>query len=175
LVLPGADGIDLMKSIPELAELPVIFISGYGNDETIASALELGAADYIVKPFSPIELLARISAALRRRDRPAAFVLGDLRIRYDQRRVTVAGRKVRLTATEYELLRMLSQNAGRVLTYNRLLRAVWGRRGTDAGPVRTFVKKLRHKLGDDAASPAYILTERAVGYRMPEPGSGGGR
>ena len=170
LVLPGTDGIDLMKSMPELAELPVIFISGYGNDETVARALELGAADYIVKPFSPTELVARIRAALRRRDRPEAFALGELRIRYDQRRVTVAGRELELTATEYELLRVLSQNAGRVMTYPALLRAVWGKRGADhPGPVRTYVKKLRHKLGDDAASPAYILTTRGVGYRIPEP------
>ena len=175
LVLPGTDGIDLMKRIPELAELPVIFISGYGNDETVARALELGAADYIVKPFSPTELVARIRAALRRRDRPRAFALGELRIRYDQRRVTVAGREVELTATEYDLLSVLSRNAGRVLTHDRLLRAVWDRRGADdPGPVRTYVKKLRHKLGDDAASPAYILAERGVGYRMPEPESGGG-
>ena len=174
LVLPGTDGIDLMKRIPELAELPVIFISGYGNDETVARALELGAADYIVKPFSPTELVARIRAALRRRDRPGAFTLGKLRIRYDQRRVTVAGREVELTATEYDLLRVLSQNAGRVLTHDRLLRAVWGKRGADdPGPVRTYIKKLRHKLGDDADSPAYILTERNVGYRMPEPEGGG--
>ena len=174
LVLPGTDGIDLMKRIPELAELPVIFISGYGNDETVARALELGAADYIVKPFSPTELVARIRAALRRRDRPGAFTLGELRVRYDQRRVTVAGREVELTATEYDLLRVLSQNAGRVLTHDRLLRAVWGKRGADdPGPVRTYVKKLRHKLGDDADSPAYIRTERNVGYRMPEPEGGG--
>ena len=175
LVLPGTDGIDLMKRIPELAELPVIFISGYGNDETVARALELGAVDYVVKPFSPTELVARIRAALRRRARPEAFALGDLRVRYDQRHVTVAGRKVELTATEYDLLRVLSQNAGRVLTYKALLRQVWGKRGADnPGPVRTYVKKLRDKLGDDAADPAYILTERRVGYRMPEPGSGGG-
>ena len=175
LVLPGTDGIDLMKRIPELAELPVIFISGYGNDETVARALDLGAADYIVKPFSPTELVARIRAALRRRDRPEAFELGDLRVRYDQRRVTVAGRRIELTPKEYELLRVLSQNAGRVLTYDRLLRSVWHKRGTNnPGPVRTFVKKLRDKLGDDAADPAYIRTERGVGYRMPEPDRGGG-
>ena len=175
LVLPGTDGIDLMKRIPELAELPVIFISGYGNDETVARALELGAADYIVKPFSPTELVARIRAALRRRDLPEVFALGELRIRYDQRRVTVAGREMKLTATEYELLRVLSQNAGRVLPHDRLLRAVWHKRGDhNPGPVRTYVKKLRRKLGDDATSPAYILTERGVGYRMPEPESGGG-
>ena len=174
LVLPDTDGIDLMKRVPELAELPVIFISGYGNDETVARALELGAADYIVKPFSPTELVARIRAALRRRDRPEAFALDELRVRYDQRRVTVAGRDIDLTATEYELLRVLSLNAGRVLTHDRLLRAVWNRRGADdPGPVRTYVKKLRRKLGDDAAKPAYILTERGVGYRMPEPGGGG--
>ena len=168
VVLPDTDGIDLMQRIPELAELPVIFISGYGNDETIAKALELGAADYIVKPFSPTELVARIRAALRRRDRPAAFVLDQLRVRYDQRRVTVAGRKVDLTPTEYELLRVLSQSAGRVVSHGRLLRTVWGRSDAeDAGRVRTYVKKLRRKLGDDAASPAYILTERGVGYRMP--------
>ncbi len=173
VVLPGTDGIELMRRTAELAELPVIFISGYGNDETIAKALELGAADYIVKPFSPTELVARIRAALRRRARPEAFVLDQLRIRYDQRRVTVAGRAVELTATEYELLRVLSQNAGRVLTYDRLLRAVWGRRGAQTpGHVRTYVKKLRRKLGDDAAGPAYILTARGVGYRMPEPDSG---
>ena len=172
LVLPGTDGIDLMRRIPKLAELPVIFISGYGNDATIAEALELGAADYIVKPFSPTELVARIRAALRRRDRPSAFVLDQLRIRYDQRRVTVAGRKVDLTPTEYEMLRVLSQSAGRVVSYDRLLRTVWGRRDAkDHGPVRTFVKKLRRKLGDDAARPTYILTERGVGYRMPgDPG-----
>ena len=175
LMLPDTDGIDLMKRIPELAELPVIFISGYGNDETVAKALELGAADYIVKPFSPTELVARIRAALRRREGPEAFALGNLRVRYDQRRVTVAGRKVELTVTEYELLRVLSQNAGRVMTYPALLLAVWGKRGAEhPGPVRTYVKKLRHKLGDDAASPAYILNERGVGYRMPEPESGGG-
>ena len=173
LMLPDTDGIDLMKRIPALAELPVIFILSYGNDEAIARALELGAADYVVKPFSPTELVARIRAALRRRDRPETFALGELGVRYDQRRVTVAGREVELTATEYELLRVLSQNAGRVLTHDRLLRAVWHKRGDqNPGPVRTYVKKLRHKLGDDAASPAYIVTQRGVGYRMPEPGSG---
>ena len=171
LVLPGVDGIELMKRVPELADLPVIFISGYGRDETIAQALEAGAADYIVKPFSPTELTARIRAALRKRAEPEPFVLNDLAIHYEQRHVSVAGRAVHLTATEYELLRVLSLNAGRVSTYDALLRQVWGgRHDGDTELVRTFVKNLRRKLGDDAANPAYIVNERRVGYRMVRPG-----
>ena len=170
LVLPGTDGIELMKRLPELSDLPVIFISGYGNDETIARALELGAADYIVKPFSPTELAARVRAALRRQAEPETFALGELRIAYDRRRVTLAGSELELTAKEFELLSVLSRNAGRVMTYETLLRQVWSKRGgNNPGPVRTYVRKLRHKLGDDAAGPTYILTERAVGYRMAEP------
>ena len=90
LILPGADGIELMESIPEMAYVPVIFISAYGRDETIAKALEMGAADYLVKPFSPTELRARIRAALRKRVQAEPFVLGDLTIHYEQRRVPVA-------------------------------------------------------------------------------------
>ena len=170
LLLPGSDGIELMRSVPELADLPVIFISAYGRDETVAKALEAGAADYIVKPFSPTELTARVQAALRRQAEPEPFLLGDLAIHYEQRRVTVAGRPVELTVTEYELLRLLSLNAGRVLTYETLLRQVWGGwDSTGTYRVRTFIKKLRRKLGDDSVSPAYILNERGVGYRIPVP------
>ena len=170
LLLPGSDGIELMRSVAELAELPVIFISAYGRDETVVKALEAGAADYIVKPFSPAELTARVQAALRRRAEPEPFVLRDLAIHYEQRRVTVGGRPVELTLTEYELLRLLSLNAGRVLTYETLMKQVWGSWDSSGTyRVRTFVKKLRHKLGDDAVRPAYILTERGVGYRIPGP------
>ena len=172
LMLPGTDGIELMETVPELAGLPVIFISGYGRDETIARALAAGAEDYIVKPFSPTELTARIRAVLRRRADPARFVLGILAIDYDRRRVTVAGREVELTATEYELLRALSLNAGRVTTSETLLNRVWPERSNgDTKVVRAFVKQLRRKLGDDAASPAWIFNERGVGYRMPRPGA----
>ena len=167
----GPDGIELMQRVPELADLPVIFISGYGRDETIARALEAGAVDYIVKPFSTTELTARIGAALRRRAEPEPFVLGKLLIDYDRRRVSVANRPVELTATEYELLRVLSVNAGRVATHDLLLRQVWRARGkTGTKRLRAAIKNLRAKLGDDAAQPTYILNERGVGYRMPQPG-----
>ena len=171
LILPGVDGIELMERVPELSDLPVIFISAYGRDETIVRALESGATDYVVKPFSPAELVARVQAALRRHvATPDAFHLGDLTIHYGQRRVTLAGRPVQLTATEFELLRALSINAGWVMTYDVLLRQVWGRMESgDFQPVRTFVKKLRRKLKDDASNPLYIFNERGVGYRMARP------
>ena len=173
LMLPDVDGIELMRQVPELGDLPVIFISGYGRDETVARALEAGAADYIVKPFSPTELVARVRAALRRREEPEPFVTGELAIDYGRRRVTLAGARVDLTATEYELLRVLALNAGRVVTHETLLRRVWaGRDNADANPVRIFIRSLRHKLGDSADSPAYIFSERGVGYRMSAPSDG---
>ena len=171
LLLPGTDGIELMERVPELADLPVVFISAYGRDETIARALESGAADYLVKPFSTTELVARIRAALRRRVDPEPFVLGDLVIDYDQRRVTLAGVPVDLTGTEYELLRALSLKSGRISSYPVLIRQVWGT-SAYASPklVRAFIKKLRRKLGEDANKPAYIFNERGVGYRMARQG-----
>ena len=173
VVLPGGNGIDLMAEVPELSDLPVIFISGYGRDETVAAALEAGAADYIVKPFSPNELVARVRAALRRHEAPGPFVLGALAIDYERRRVSVGGEPVELTATEYELLRVLALDAGRVVTHDTLLRRVWeGRDAADVNLVRIFVRNLRRKLGDDAARPAWIFNERGVGYRMAEPGGG---
>ena len=170
LLLPETDGIELMESVPGLADRPVIFISAYGRDETVARALETGASDYIVKPFSATELTARVRAALRRQARPEPFVLGELAIAWEQRRVTLAGRPVPLTVTEYELLRVLSLNAGQVCEYDSLIRQVWGEEDS-ANPtlVRTFVKNLRRKLGEDAGQPTYILTERGVGYRMAAP------
>ena len=173
LALPDVDGIELMHQLPELAELPVIFISAYGRDDTVAKALDAGAADYIVKPFSPTELAARVRAALRRRERPASFELGTLAIDYAARRVTVAGRRVDLTPTEYAVLRVLSLNAGRVVPFEALVRRVWVDRVQDKGGpnlVRMFVRNLRLKLGEDAARPALIFNERGVGYRMPDPG-----
>ena len=173
LMLPGTDGIELMQSILELADLPVIFLSAYGQDEVIARAFEMGASDYVVKPFSPTELAARIKAALRGRAAPARaapsepLVLGDLTVNYVERRVSVAGRPVHLTATEYGLLVELSLSPGRVATHDQLLRRVWGGgHSGDARLVRGVVKRLRRKLGDDGNNPTYIFTEPRVGYRM---------
>ena len=131
---------------------------------TVARALERGAADYLVKPFSATELTARIEAALRKRAGPESFALGALAVHYDERRVTMGGRAVRLTATEFALLRLLTRNAGRVSTYESLVRQLWNAPDTgDPDRVRTFVKQLRRKLGDDPARPRYILNERGVG------------
>ena len=173
LVLPGTDGIDLMKLIMETRDVPVIFLSAYGQDNLVARAFDMGAADYVIKPFSPTELAARIRAALRRRDAPepsAPYVLGDLAITPAERRVTLAGRLVPLTPKEYGTLAELAANAGRVLTYEHLLRRVWGLEGDSESEVRrlrTVITALRRKLGDDSESPAYIYTELRIGYRMP--------
>ena len=173
LMLPGTDGIELMEGILDVAEVPVIFLSAYGRDDIITRAFEMGADDYIVKPFSSTELVSRIQAALRRRAAPARveptepYVLGDLTIDYAERLVTVAGRPVQLTPTEYKLLFELSANAGRVLTHDELLHQVWGLRSSgDARVIRTHLMRLRRKLGEDASNPKYIFAEPHVGYRM---------
>ena len=172
LMLPGTDGIELMKDILGAGDVPVIFVSAYGRDELIARAFDMGAVDYVVKPFSPTELAARIRAALRKRaasEPSEPYVLGDLTIDYAERRVTLAGRPLSLIAMEYRLLTELSANAGRLLTYEHLLERVWGEKSSgDVRPMRTIVSKLRRKLGDDADNPAYIFTEPRVGYRMPK-------
>ena len=170
LMLPGADGIELMRGILETADVPVIFLSGYGQDQVIARAFDMGAADYVVKPFSPTELAARIRAALRKRaaaEPSAPYALGDLAIDYDARRATLAGRPVQLTAIEYRTLAELSANAGRTLTYGHLLQRVWGLESNgDLRPMRTVISSLRRKLGDNADNPSYIFTETRVGYHM---------
>ena len=176
LVLPGTDGIELMQDILRIADVPVIFLSGYGQDRVIARAFEMGADDYIVKPFSPTELAARVQAALRRRTGSARmapsepYVKGDLTIDYAQRLVSVAGQPVRLTAIEYDFLRELSVHAGRVLTHQHLLQRVWGKTGPEPPrTIRTHLMRLRRKLGEDAENPRYIFAEPRVGYRMERP------
>ncbi len=173
LMLPGADGVTLMHDIHRASDVPVIFISVYGQDDVIARAFDMGATDYVVKPFSPTELAARIRAALRRRVEPyqaeasGPFAADDLCIDFAERRVTVADETVQLTATEYAVLYELAVNAPRVLTHSVLLQRVWGpERVGEAWLVRDVVKRIRQKLGDSAGSPRYIRTEPRVGYRM---------
>ena len=173
MMLPGSDGIELMRDIIAISNVPVIFLSAYGRDQVVARAFEGGAADYIVKPFSPTELVARVGAALRRFTEPyrpepsESYALGDLAIDYAQRLVTLAGRPVQLTATEYRLLFELSVNAGRVLTHNQLLRKVWGPKNPgNLGSLRTHLRRLRSKLGEGASKPTYFFAEPRVGYRM---------
>ena len=178
LMLPDTDGIELMKGILDVADVPVIFLSVYGREEVVARAFDMGAADYVVKPFSPTELAARIRAALRRRvtaEPVDPYVLGDLTIDYAERSVTLAGRPMEMVAMEYRMLAELSANGGRVLTYQHLAERVWGERGVaDMRPMRTLINKLRRKLGDVGANPTYIFTERNVGYRMPKGEERGG-
>ena len=176
LVLPGTNGFELMERVRKISELPVIFLTGSGEEENMVRALELGASDYIIKPFSPTELLARIGSALRSRagqrrpEERRPFRLADLTIDYGARLASVSGVPAQLTATEYRLLFELSINAGRVLTHAHLLERVWGMDSLGSEQlVRVFVGNLRRKLLDDARTPKYIFTEPRVGYRMAEP------
>ena len=175
MVLPGSDGIELMNDIRKTADVPVIFLSVYGQDETVARALDMGAADYVVKPFSPTELAARIRAALRKRLEPfqgepsGPYAAGGLGIDYALRRVTLDGEPVELTATEYAVLYELTVHAPRTLTHAVLLQRIWGpEKVGEPWLVRDMVRRLRRKLGDDADNPRYIITEPRVGYRMAE-------
>ena len=181
LMLPGADGIELMKDILAVRDTPVIFLSAYSRDDLVAQAFEMGAADYIIKPFSPTELAARVKAALRNKPAPQGrqvpanrtpgrFALGDLGLDYAARTVTVGGRLVELTRIEFNLLAELSAHPGIPQTHEQLLRRVWGPdKAGDAERLRTVIKNLRRKLGDSARSPKYIATIAHVGYRMGMP------
>ena len=179
LMLPGTSGFELMGRIREVSEAPIIFLSANDQEENVVKALSMGAEDYIVKPFSSTELLARVASSLRKRrgsDASASrqpYKLEDLTIDYSDRSVTVSGHPVKLSATEYKLLLDLSISAGRVLTHDQILQRVWGwEYSGDVDLLRSTVKNLRRKLGDDANDPRYIFTEPRVGYRMEKPAAG---
>jgi DNA-binding response OmpR family regulator len=176
LMLPGVSGFELLQRIREFSGVPVIFVTARDQDEDTVQALKMGADDYITKPFSPSELLARIEASLRRRlladqmeVRPS-FVLHDLVINFAERRVIVGDQPVSLSATEYKILYELASRAGMALTHDQILQRVWGPEYSgEAELVRSFIRNLRRKLNDNARNPRYILTEPQVGYRMPKP------
>ena len=176
LALPWTNGLELMKRIGEISDAPVIIMSGHGIPPLMEQALELGAADYLMKPVIPTELVPRIRAALRRQDKATGgqvrptFTLGQLTINYDERTISVAGRTVELTNTEYMILAALSNSAGYVLSHDQILQRVHGPTYfRDERTIRTHVMTLRRKLGDAAAKPSFIFTEQGVGYRMPRP------
>jgi two-component system KDP operon response regulator KdpE len=171
LGLPDIDGKEVLRRIREWSDVPILVLSVRQSEAEKVAVLDAGANDYVVKPFGIAELLARIRVLLRNRsgEAPQAseLVIGDLAIDLSRHLVELAGRPVRLTRKEFELLRVLAQNAGRILTHGQILREVWGKaHENDTQYLRVFVSQLRHKLGDDPASPRFILNEPGVGYRM---------
>ena len=168
MALPDTDTIELTQRMLSLDSVPVIFLSSFGQEDLVTTAFEGGAVDYIVKPFSPTELVARISAVLHQQGiRTEPYEVGDLTVDFADRAVTVAGRLIDLTPTEYRLMVELAGSAGLSLRHDQLLQRVWGiKRKGDSRPMRTAIKNLRRKLGDQARRPKYILTVPHVGYRI---------
>jgi two-component system KDP operon response regulator KdpE len=169
LVLPRCDGLEVCRYIREYSTTPIIVLSVKGSEADIVSLLDLGADDYLVKPFRLAELLSRVRAVLRRTGKlPAARVVcGALEIDTEKHKVSVAGHTVPLTPIEYALLAELAGNAGRVLTIRLLLQRVWGPQYSDATDyVKGVVRRLRAKLEPDPAHPQYIITEPHLGYRL---------
>lgn len=174
--MPVLNGWDVLRQIRAFAAAPVILLTARGEEIDKVKGLELGADDYLTKPFSHLELFARIKAVLRRVGPRASLpfgssvVVGDLVMNLDNHAISVRGNPVRLTPTEYKLLDLLVRNAGRVLPSETLLTRIWGdeyRTATDY--LKTYVSRLRRKLGDPPAGSRYILTERGVGYGFARP------
>lgn len=175
LAMPVLNGLETLGRLRQWYEEPVIILSATDEERQKIKALDLGADDYITKPFSPAELGARIRSALRRRDRlairPASedsmVTVGDIEVDLGAHVVTKRGQEIHLTRTEFDLLQTLAQQAGKVLTHRKLLQTVWGPEyGGETEYLRTFVKQLRRKLESDPARPRHIKTEPGVGYRL---------
>jgi len=175
LAMPHMNGIELCRRLREISKVPILVLSVRGEERSKIEALDSGADDYITKPFSTGELLARVRAALRRSPPPGSEPLtkidsGDFHIDLDGHSVTVAGREVHLTPKEFDVLFYMAQHPRKVLTHRAILNAVWGGSSVEQNEyLRVFVGQLRKKLEPDASSPKYILTEPWVGYRF-EPG-----
>ena len=173
LGLPDLDGLAVLKRLREWTQVPVLVISVRAHEDDKITALDNGADDYITKPFSTGEVLARLRVIRRRAqspEAPAIFRSGPLKVDLTRRSVTVDGKRIKLTATEYSLLRLLVQHAGKVLTHNQILREIWGATETDKiGHLRVYVTYLREKLERNPAAPELIVTEPGVGYRLVQP------
>lgn len=170
LGLPDMDGLEIIGRLRQSrSTVPILVLSSRGDEEGKVNALDMGADDYVTKPFGMDELLARVRAALRHKmqsegDTPA-FRSGDLEVDLVRRLVTVRGKEVKFSPREYELLRLLVLNAGKVMTHKALLKEVWGA-DTDVQYLRIYIRALRHKIEPDPERPEYIRTEQGVGYRL---------
>jgi two-component system KDP operon response regulator KdpE len=173
LGLPDLEGTEVCRRIRARSPMPIIVLSARGAEADKVSALEIGADDYVTKPFGPDELVARIKVALRRASAPAVppaegrLVSGDFAVDYDRHRVTLRGQELRLTPKEFDLMSLLARNADRVLTHRAILKAIWNAGATDQ-PERLWVLigQVRKKIEDNPAEPRYLLSEPWVGYRL---------
>lgn len=176
LGLPDIDGIEVIKKIREWSNVPILVVSARGHEREKVEALDLGADDYITKPFGTSELLARIRTEIRHSQRKLEGVgsgsgkveAGDITIDYDKRQVTRKGGKVHLTPIEYKIICLLSIHIGKVLTHEFIVKEVWGPHASDISALRVNMANIRRKLEDNPAEPQYIVTEVGVGYRMVE-------
>ena len=173
IMMPKMNGFEVCRQLREWSQIPIIMLSARGDEKDKVKCLDLGADDYITKPFGASELIARVSAVLRRTEKvvslptQSSFTSGDLKINFAKRQVTVADKEVKLTPTEYALLQELALNAGKVLTHTHLLNKVWGQEYRDERQyLHVFVRRLRDKLEPDPTNPRYIMTVPAVGYRF---------
>ena len=171
--LPDIDGFEVVRRIREFSDVPVVMLTARDDAMDKVKGLELGADDYITKPFNHLELMARVKAVLRRLAMPTpttrapSFTAGDLEVDFGAQEARLRGDRIDLTPTEYKLLYHLVRNAGHVLPHGTLLAKVWGREYVDeVDYLRVYVRRLRDKLGDDPERPRYIRTERGLGYRF---------
>jgi two-component system KDP operon response regulator KdpE len=172
LLLPDGNGTEVCRELRTWSTVPIVVLSAVGEEREKIAALDAGADDYVTKPFSGDELLARVRAQLRRSAPPGRPVLevGELRLDLEKRLVTMAGEPVSLTPIEYDLLRLFAANEGKLLTHPAILRAIWGPAyGEESNYLHVYVSHLRRKIEPDPARPRYLLTQPGVGYRLVSP------
>jgi two-component system, OmpR family, KDP operon response regulator KdpE len=173
LVLPDGAGVDVCREVRSWSRLPIVVLSAVGDEREKVRALDAGADDYVTKPFGTDELLARLRAVLRRSAEAGGsprVELGELTIDVADRRVTRGGEEIHLTPIEFEIVRVLAQNEGRLVTHRQLLQSVWGPEyGRETHYLRVHVAHIRAKLERDASRPRYLMTEPGVGYRLRDP------
>jgi two-component system, OmpR family, KDP operon response regulator KdpE len=172
VLLPDGRGTDVCRELRSWSEVPILVLSAVGEEQEKIAALDAGADDYVTKPFSGDELLARLRAALRR-TRPSTqpvIEVGDLRIDLERRRVTMGDQEIQLTPIEYDLLRLLAENEGKLMTHPTILREIWGPAyAEESNYLHVYISHLRRKIEPDSARPRYILNQPGVGYRLVDP------